>query len=250
MNTKGFICMGLTAVGVLVASACGPSSIASSPTDLTVEEHRLVEAPSTEPLAFKPVDGSMADILSRHAAERSKVIPDNSELQQGRHAMRRTLGSDLLTATENYDGNTGWVTVTRTDQEIYRIDTGMPSPIPGLQGLWTYDGHWVLETAYITRDASGGRLSRDGTLMRQLADDEETFDFQLMAGRPFFFSKVNGNISLALDDQEVATAYDGVPHYQCCSASVLNPLHAENMVAFFARRGDTWYYVEAGLFGD
>ena len=59
---KRFICIGLTAV-VLVASACSPSNPASSSVDLIVEEHRLVAAPSTEPLAFTPVDGSMIEII-------------------------------------------------------------------------------------------------------------------------------------------------------------------------------------------
>ena len=246
---KRFICIGLTAV-VLVASACSPPNPASSSVDLIVEEHRLVAAPSTEPLAFTPVDGSMIEILALHAAERAKIVPDNSEFILGRHAIRISLGSDLLTATETYSAsdNRGWVVVTRNDREIYRIDTGLPSPIAGLQGLWAYDDHWVLETAYITPDAYGGRLSRDGAMLRPLADNEEMFDFQLMAGRPFFFN-VDGDIRLSFDGQEIAGDYDEVPHYQCCSAAILNPLHAEDMVAFFARRDATWYYVEAGLFG-
>lgn len=250
VNVKRFIGIGLTA-GALVASACSPSNLGSPKTDFIVEEHRLVAAPSTEPLAFKPADGSMVEILSLHAAERGKIIPDNSEFILGRHAIRVSLGLDLLTATETYSAsdNQGWVVVTRNDREIYRIDTGMPSPIAGLQGLWAYDDHWVLETAYITPDAYGGRLSRDGALLRPLADNEEIFDFQLMAGRPFFFFNVDGDVRLSFDGQDIAADYDEVPHYQCCSAAVLNPLHAENMVAFFARRGDSWYYVEAGLFG-
>lgn len=193
----------------------------------------------------------MAEILALHAAERAMIIPDRSEFILGRHVMRLYLGPDLLTATETYSAsdNRGEVIVTRNDREIYRIDTGMPSPIAGLQGLWAYDGHWVLETAYITPDAYGGRLTRDGAVLRPLADNKEMFDFQLMAGRPFFFLNVDGTIRLSFDDRERVPGYDEVPHYQCCSAAVLNPLHAEHMVAFFARRGDTWYYVEAGLFG-
>ena len=245
------ICQGLIAI-VLVASACSPPNPASSSVDLIVEEHRLVAAPSTEPLAFTPVDGSMIEILALHAAERAKIVPDNSEFILGRHAIRISLGSDLLTATETYSASDdrGGVIVTRNDQEIYRIDTGVPSPITGLRGLWVYDDHWVLETAYITPDAYVGRLSRDGVLLRPLADDEEMFGFQLMAGRPFFFFNVDGNIRLSFDGQDIAVDYDEVPHYQCCSSATLNPLHAENMVAFFARRGDSWYYVEAGVFGD
>ncbi|GAB4499090.1 MAG: hypothetical protein OHK003_13680 [Anaerolineales bacterium] len=42
--------------------------------------------------------------------------------------------------------------------------------------------------------------------------------------------------------------YDEIPHYLCCSDSVFNRIPAENMVAFFAKRGETWRCVELGNF--
>jgi len=251
MNARWFMFGGFLAASLALTSACNPAAAPAVPAaDLTIEEHRLIEAPTLEPLAFKPVEGSMDTILARHAAERSKIIPDGSMLIDGHLAMRATFGSDTLTATEYYspDSPTGWVTVMRGDKEVYRIDTGMPSPITGLQGLWVYDEHWVLETAYITPDSFSGRLSVDGTLLVPRGGLDQAFDFQLMHGRPFYFLSKLGHIGFSYDGREVPSGYDEIPHYQCCSASVLNPRHAENMVAFFARHSDTWYYVEIGVF--
>lgn len=240
------------ALSLLLSSACSSPGTSSSTADLTVEEHRLVEAPSTEPLAFKPVQGSMDQILALHAAERARGVPDESLLIDGHHALRLSLGSEVLTATEYHspDGSSGWVAVSRDGGEIYQIDTGMASPITGLQGLWTYDDHWALETAYITAESFGGRLSLDGALVVPGGGVDEAFDFQLLQGKPFYFLSRLGRIGFHYDGREVPSGYDEVPHYQCCSASVLNPLHAEDMLAFFARRGAVWYYVEIGAFSD
>ena len=235
----------------LLLSACSAVNESSIPSGLTVEEHALAGAPSMEPLAFTPLEGTMESVLALHAGERLLTIPDDTLLLNGRHALRLSMGSEELTATEFYDSaaGAGYVTLSRGQAEIYRIDTGMPSPIPGLQGLWSYDDHWVLETAYISDDAYGGRLSMDGALLCPPADCVEAFDFQLLAGRPFYFFRNNEEIGFSYNGRLAAAGYDEVPHYECCSASVLNPLHAYNMTAFFARRGGTWYYVEIGVFG-
>lgn len=232
----------------LLIAACGPSTKLALPEGLTVEEYALRQAPTIEPLAFEPVQGSMESVYSRRAVERSKVIPVESLLLNGEHSFQKTLGAATLTATEHYSAGVGWVTLTRAGTEIYRIDTGMASPITGLRGLWIYDDHWLMETAYVTQDAVNGRLTRDGELLNNGRGYEEAFNFQLMKDKPFYFFKRDGRLGLSYADQDVSAGYDEIPHYNCCSASELNPLQAENMVAFFARRAGTWYYVEVGAY--
>jgi len=240
---------------LLVTSLLSACTAARAPTTLAglaVEEHPLLEAPALDPLAFKPVDASMDEVLAVHAAQRSQLLPNDSLLLGGHHALRVTLGDGILTATEYYsaDGTTGWVAVTRGDQELYRIDTGSASPIAALRGLWTYDGHWVLETAYITPDSFAGRLSLDGALLVPREGYEEAFNFQLLDGKPFHFFRKGDWIGLSYDGREAGGLYDEIPHYQCCSASALNPIQAQSMLAFFARRDAVWYYVEIGAFKD
>ena len=230
---------------ILTSSCIGP---ARSPRAhaLQVDAHPLLEAPTLDPLLFKPVGGSMDSVLAAHAAERQQVIAPESFFVNGHFSLRATLGQDVLVATENYSpgGSTGWVTLQRNDVEIYRIDTGMASPVTALRGLWTYDGHWVLETAAVSSDATRGRLTRDGVVLNDALGYSDAFNFQLMDGRPFYFFTRRGRIGYSFDGHDSMPAFDEIPHYGCCSAAELNPRQARDMVAFFASRGDMWYDVE------
>ena len=234
-------------------SACSPSPAPTLPVPagLTVEEHELVGGPTLEPFGFVPVNGTMESILATRAAERSRHVVQESLFLQGHHALRIPYSGGTLTAMESYspDGSSGSVAVTLGEQELYRIDIGMASPITALRGLWAWPAHWAVETDYFTRESFAGRLSVDGVLVCPAGGCQEAFDFQLMRGRPFYFLERAEKIGFAFDGQEVILGFDEVPHYQCCSASVLNPQHAENMVAFFGRRDRTWYYVEIGAYG-
>ncbi len=240
----------LMAVSILVSAACNPLAASSLPKGLTVEEHALLSQPTLDPLAFTPAEGTMAEVTARHAAELEKAFPDNSLFVNGLFSLKTTLGPDTLTARLYYEpsGRTGTVTLYRNDAEIYHIDVGMGSPITPLRGLWVYDGHWVLETAYITTDRVVGKLIRDGELLNHSLGYSDAFGFQLMNGRPFYFFQRDDGVGFNYDGQEVLAGYDLLPRYGCCSESEINARQAQNMVAFFARRNQTWYYVEIGAF--
>jgi len=66
--------------------------------------------------------------------------------------------------------------------------------------------------------------------------------------QPFYFFSKSGKIGISYQDRAIALGYNEVPHYNCCSAAELNPRRAFAMVAFFAQRGEQWYYVKAGVF--
>jgi hypothetical protein len=229
----------------LTSSCMGPAR-EPPPSTLHVEEHLLLEAPTLDPLVFKPVRGSMDSVLAAHAVERQQIMAPESFFVDGHFSLRAMLGQDVLVATENYSpgGSTGWVTLQRNDVEIYRIDTGMASPVTALRGLWTYDGHWVLETAYISSETIMGRITRDGLVLNDEMGYSDAFGFQLLDRRPFYFFARHSRIGYSYAGRESMPAFDDIPHYGCCSAAELNPRQALELVAFFARRGDSWYYVE------
>jgi hypothetical protein len=232
------------------------------PPSLTVEEYALIDQPLIEPLTFHPVRGTVEDILARRYAERLKTYLNNSFFNGDDFAMRAGLSSDELVARQQYNetGSEGWVTLTRNGKEIYRIDTGPAGPLPiaALRGLWVYDDHWVLETAKIVLcqecseiiKEARSQTSLDGNLLNDLYNYREMFNFQVMAGKPFYFFTQDSKINFSFDGQVVLAGYDEVPHYGCCSSASLNPVSAENMVAFFAKRGSLWYYVEIGVYQD
>ncbi|OGO36474.1 MAG: hypothetical protein A2W35_13020 [Chloroflexi bacterium RBG_16_57_11] len=229
---------------------------------LTLDEYALVNPPVFEPLTFLPIQGSQACILAKLNDERLKTYPDNSFFDGKDYAMRTQLGADELVARQQYNetGSAGWVTLLRNGEEIYRVSTGPggPLPIPALLGLWAYDDHWVLETAQIIQRQEGdlmikepvGQISQDGKLLNDLYGYEELFGFQLMAGEPFYFFTQDGMIGFAYGGQVVMAGYDEIPYYGCCSSGALNPISAENMIAFFAKRDKVWYYVEIGVYED
>ena len=136
------------------------------------------------------------------------------------------------------------------DQLIY--DAPLPAstvPPVGLGSPWSYDGHWVIELIRVALGSYGeefnGYVVQDGQDLNKACGYEETFNFALLDGRPFYFFQRDGQFHIYYDGQEIPTGYDRVWHYQCCSAGVLNPGTSLNMVWFYAKRGEQEYYVEA-----
>ncbi|HEX7620924.1 MAG TPA: hypothetical protein VF359_06965, partial [Anaerolineales bacterium] len=93
-----------------------------------------------------------------------------------------------------------------------------------------------------------GEIFIDGQSLNDLHGYDESYGFQTIHGRPFYFYKRDGKIGVSYDGQEIAFAYDGVWHYGCCSGGELNPHIAQNIIGFFAWRGEQWYYTEIGVF--
>ncbi len=117
-------------------------------------------------------------------------------------------------------------------------------------GPYTYGNHWALVLLDAKPDAEQGptpydRLILDGQDVNGAKGYEQSFQFALLDGRPFYFYQKDGKIGISFDGQEIAKGYDEIPHYACCMDALLNPQNSMNMVWFFARHGTDWYYVEA-----
>jgi hypothetical protein len=149
------------------------------------------------------------------------------------------------------------VEVLKDGKVIYAAPAGDNSPLDAVRGLWIYAGHWAVEYAYVTSTKVNpleinlnkvGQVVQDGVLINQRDGLQEAFGFQLLKDQPFYFFKKNDQIQVAYAGENLPLAYDDIPHYGCCSAAALNPIRANNMVAFFARRNTSWYYVEMGRY--
>ncbi len=247
---------------VLAGCARSPGTPAPIPGELSLEEHALARQPEAEYTQLYFAESTPEGILAKHAEERSQIINlmDKSCTVDDHFGQCMLLGEAKIAAWEEYGINligTGSVTVTLNGSPIYKIPVGDSSPIGALRGLWTYAGHWALETAYVKNHQQGneidsqatGQVSVDGQLLNKQLDYQEAFGFQTMHGQPFFFFKRDDKIGISYNSVEIPLGYDEVLHYGCCSAATLNPKVAQNMVAFFARKGSTWYYIEIGVFG-
>ncbi len=242
-------------VSLIVLAALGLSGCQAwlwpSANVLELSEHQLVAAPELEPLSFQPVQGNRDAILAEHASDRAAVMLQNVATIDGNPVMT-SLGDNgelravLTTAAQGTPEQR--VTVLRGGTTIFEAAAGLPSPALPLQGLWTYGGHWALELLISDPPTWGGEVFIDGQLVNKLKGYDEAFGLQLLAGRPFFFYLRDGHVGYSFDGKETALEYTEVVHYRCCAESVLNPIQARNMVAFFARRDPTWFYVELGAF--
>jgi formylglycine-generating enzyme required for sulfatase activity len=136
------------------------------------------------------------------------------------------------------------------DHLVYDVPIVVSTVGPvALGSPWSYDSHWIVEFIRVFPGPDGDQFSgyvvQDGQNLNEVCGYEETFNFALLDGRPFYFFQRDGKIHIHYDGQEIATGYDAIPHYHCCSAAVLNPSTSPNMVWFYAKRDEQEYYVEA-----
>jgi len=241
----------------LLAAGCGGTATSGGspgpalPGGLSLEEHALAGPPALEPLSFTPVEGRQEGILERHALLRSERIPDRLVMVAGNPSIDASWGDGTLTATavvSNPETREMTIELRAGDEVLFSAPAGFPSPATPLQALWTYDGHWALEILLATPDEWQGEVYLDGRLLNDEYGYQEAFGLQLLAGKLFYFYQRGGRIGISYAGVEADLGYSELPHYGCCSASVLNPQQAESMVAFFAKRDATWYYVELGRF--
>ena len=297
-----------------------PTAALPLPAGLSIEEHALQFAPTGEPLTFRPVNGSMQEILALHKEARDRetllarrnnrlLAPFGYELviqtfpyqllkngekflefytfgrvtlntagddfilplytTQGNNIIRKEtvekvayagggayaafLGDRILqvsatlldqeSATPDPDSPALWYWIAQVtlDQDVvYTTTFQSPVAVAGIWGLWSYAGHWALETY--------GSVIQDGVSLNAQYGYDQTFGFQLLNDKPFFFYQKGQKIGVVYDGQEIHLNYDWLPHYGCCSAGEFNPRPSENMISFFARRSGVYYYVEIGVF--
>ena len=231
---------------------------------LTIDQYQLKEIPAVDPLLFEPILGSQDEILSIHAAEKKELFVDNSFFENslpGKKAFlngKELVAQEIISNTPSGTNQTISIDLSLDKKSIYTIEGGDVSPTNSLQGLWTYDGHWMLEIAYVTKTVNSqendatfnvtGQIVQDGELLNEKLGYQEAFNAQIINGKPFYFFKKDGEIGISYGNQTTLLGFDEVPHYKCCSAAEMNPRSAQTMVSFFAEKKGTWYYVEIGTF--
>ncbi|MDD5369938.1 MAG: hypothetical protein PHQ40_12695 [Anaerolineaceae bacterium] len=254
----------LTPIPSATEEAPTPVSIPSYshrfPSGLVVEEYELKAAPQMEPLTFDPVQGSQASILEKHRVERERYFYRRSIYSPEMLIYPATGEGQYLAkqVSADVDGRMKVsVEVLKDGKVIFTAPAGDISPLDAVRGLWVSAGHWVIEYADVTSTKANalesrltkvGQVVQDGVLINQRDGVQEVFGFQLLKDQPFYFYKKSDQIKVAYAGENYPIGYDDIPHYGCCSSAALNPIQAKNMVAFFARRNTTWYYVEMGRY--
>ena len=162
------------------------------------------------------------------------------------------LNNEVLTAAEVYtdtvNGSSGSVSVNLGNREIFTTAIGSPSPVTALRGLWSDGSNWTLEIARAKGNADNfqviGEIYQNGISLNLKYGYQSTFEYQLLGGKPFYFYQKNDQIGISYDGQVTPLGFEEIPHYGCCSGAELNPRQYTSLVDFFARKGQTWYFVE------
>lgn len=219
---------------------------------LSIQEVELKTYPDSESRSFVPVSGTESEVLEKHQNERQK----NVDLI-GLESYEAWLNNKRIVATEIFpkpdSGCSRTIVLSQDGTEIFRlvIENSVPT-YPSFLGLWTYGNEWFIETTQSNQTGEYpyaiGDIIRAGQSLNMAYGYDESFGFQLLAGKPFYFYKKDGKFRASYDGQEIRIEYDEIPHYLCCSAGGINPLKSENMVSFFGKRSNKWYYVEMGAF--
>jgi hypothetical protein len=228
------------------------------PSGLSIEEHPLAKRPEIEPLVIYPLDAlTQTEVMFKHNSEWGETLPSNEYYSVGGGDVWVMQGNDKLEAVNGSTENGHLAAqVTRNGQVIFSTPIVPPGVTSEFRVLTVYDNHWVLEIAQQKTVPANqevdsffaGEIFVDGQSLNELYGYEESYGFQTIHGRPFYFFKRDGKIGVSYDGQEILLNYGGVPHYGCCSAGALNPRMAQNIIGFFAWRGERWYYTEIGVF--
>ena len=105
-----------------------------------------------------------------------------------------------------------------------------------VRGLWAWQQHWLLELP--------GIVLEDGQSLNERLGYSEVFTWRLINDRPFYFFRKAGQVQLSYDEQVLAPVYNEVLYQPLGGSAILLELKAfETGLFFYARRGDTWYYV-------
>ncbi|HZW03632.1 MAG TPA: hypothetical protein VFF68_06885 [Anaerolineaceae bacterium] len=152
-----------------------------------------------------------------------------------------TIGGQEIRVDGVYDeaNQTYNAVVSRAGAEIYRIATRPPAGSDSIHGLWAWGESWVLEV--------DGHVIIDGVDQTEALGAEETFDWQIMGGQPFFFVQRPGAVDISYGGELIPLGYEHVTHQMCCEAGMFNVGKNETMAWFYALKDGVWRYVEMGL---
>jgi LysM repeat protein len=223
---------------VMLANETNPPApvLTASPMgNLTLEEWRVVSSSVDSPSHFEFNQRIPADVRERRAAWRETSLT-------ARYTHPVFAGPRLISLDVFYGEDDRYhISIRQDDQEIFRyhpVGGGVSEPV---KGLWSWDGHWVLEI--------NGVLIVDGAIwnVKDFPADE-IFNWHMLNGRPLFFFTRADQTGIWYDGRELPVTYDSVVHYRCCEPYIFNPSGNDQMVWFYAQRAGYWYYVELGKF--
>lgn len=214
--------------------------------ELAIEIYPVKLLPNKEGRVFIAPPSSFEEVMAKRELERRDYLIHEPAYLNGKELKVEYTGTHFEPTLDVYLG----------DKSIYTTRIGDLTPIESVRGFWTKGGSWILEFAYtkIVGDPLNsaieiqGNMIVNGKSLNEKYGYQESFDFQWLDGKPFYFYRKDDKVGFVYDGQHVLLGYDKVPHYMCCSAGAFIPNHATQMLSFFGHHGDQVDYVEIGVY--
>ena len=218
--------------------------------ELTMEVYALLANAPTDDGSFKTTSGPSSEILKTRRPLRDVMDQPFSP---------PPLKGQKLKAVDTEVEGRMVVTVKMDEEEVFSVNAGDSGPISNRRGLWVIGEDWYLEVAHVDYEANRdsdnnryrngtGEIFKNGVSLSEQNGYEETFGFQPLGEKPFYFFSKDGEIGIHYDGKVGMLGFDYITHYACCSGGAFNPKAYLTMVTFFASKGTKNYYVEMGLF--
>ena len=216
--------------------------------DLTMEVYERIKIRPTDSYDFITTSGPSSEILKTRRPLRDVMHRPSSPPPLN--------GQQLKAVRQEIDGEV-IITISLGDEEVLSVNVGVGTPLNNLHGLWVISEDWYVEVAHTTLPTVPdtpieirGEVFKNGISLNEQYGYEETFGFQPLDDKPFFFFLKDGEIGINYAGEDSMLGFDQISHYACCSAGIFNPRAYLNMVTFFATKGLRNYYIELGLFSD
>lgn len=138
-------------------------------------------------------------------------------------------------------------TLTKNDELIWEREI-TPGPCNGVTGFKIVGDEIAIDYINIGPETNSVVLSKDQTLLDVL--DSNSYDSAFapfsIADKPLYIAEQNDKQFLVYDSKEIGPKYDEI-YYACCCSGLVDSVRGDgNIIDFFARKEDDWYYVKAG----
>lgn len=248
-----------TALPITEPTDAEPTTVRPTPTytsgpevfyfgDLTMEIYeKSMFQPNRDDGSFNTIAGPSSEILKTRRPLRDVFSQPFSP---------PPLNGRQLTATRIESGGEMTITFKLDDEEVLSVYCGVGGPLSNLRGMWVIGEDWYAEVAHGEYETEGnhikliarGEIFINGVSLNEQYGYDETFGFQPLDDKPFYFFSKDGQIGIHYAGETYQLGFESVSHYACCSAGAYNPKAYLTMVTFFAQANNKEYYVELGLF--
>lgn len=218
-------------------------------------EYALAGAPELSPLSFETKTGEL-DVPETLAGRLKLSLSERSRFAYGAYGEVYSTGTEYTNPMNRAAGYP-----TRAQLSVYSnayefFTMWFPyaaAPFPQVLGILNYGGDWFLPlrlTVDIDPDPAVSEIvSGDRTIMSQLNFDRaygyvRTFGLSILNSTLFYFYERENGLGFSLNRTDYALGFDEILFGQIRPYAELNPFYSDYLIAFFGKRGESWYYAE------